>query len=292
MDDIRQTAIDRFRAYLERRQFSAHTVTSYTLDLRVFFAEVTVPLARVSFREVDQFVEHQHHHGRAWATINRRLNALKHFFAFCLEQQLVRGNPVKPSHFVRRGHPLPKALSREQVQRLFAQIAHPLDRALFLVMLRCGLRVSEVASLKLDQIDWAQHALHIKQGKGRKDRCVYMSPDLIASLHQCMAQHPGDQAKGYVFWNRKRVQQPLSVKAIQKKIERYAKAAGISASCQSLRHTFASNLLEHGAEVVAIRDFLGHSQIASSERYAKVSSQKIKREYLRTMQKILKQGQV
>ncbi len=292
MDDIRQTAIDRFRAYLERRQFSAHTLVSYTLDLHVFFTVVTVPLAQVSFREVDDFVESQHQHGRAWTTINRRLNALKHFFDFCLEQQFVGGNPVKPSHFVRRGRPLPKALSREQVQRLFAQIAHPMDRALFLVMLRCGLRVSEVARLTLEQIDWEQQALHIVQGKGRKDRRVYMSPDAEASLHACLAQHPGERAKGSVFWNRKRQGQLLSVKAIQKKMERYAKAAGITASCQSLRHTFASNVLEHGAEVVAIRDFLGHSQISSSERYAKISSQKIKQEYMRTMQKILQQGQV
>src|SRR5256712_1250541 len=261
MDDIRKTAIDRFRAYLERRQFSAHTVASYTLDLHLFFAEVAVPLAQVSFREVDDFVEYQHQHGRAWATRSRRLNALKHFFDFCLEQQFVGGNPVKPSHFVRRGRPLPKALSREQVQRLFAQIAHPMDRALFLVMLRCGLRVSEVARLKLDQIDWEQQALHIVQGKGRKDRRVYMSPDAEANLHACLAQHPGERAKGSVFWHRKRQGQLLSVKAIQKKMERYAKAAGITASCQSLRHTFASNGLEHGAEGVAIRDFLGHSQI-------------------------------
>src|SRR5215475_846537 len=266
MDDIHQTTIDRFRAYLERRQFSAHTVASYTLDLRLFFTEVAVPLAQVSFREVDQFVEHQHQHGRTWATINRRLNALKHFFDFCLEQQLVAGNLVKPSHCVRRGRSLPKALSQEQVQRLFAQIAHPMDRALFLVLLRCGLWVSEVATLKLEQIDWAQQAIHIVQGKGRKDRCVYLSPDAVASVQQCLAQHPGARAQGYVFWNRKRTQQPLSVKAIQKKMERYAKAAGITASCHSLRHTFASNLLEHGAEVVAIRDFLGHSQISSSER--------------------------
>jgi site-specific recombinase XerD len=292
MDAIRQSALDRFQAYLERRQFSGHTVASYTLDVRLFFAESTVPLTQISYREVDQFVEHQHQQGRTWATINRRLNALKHFCTFCLDQQLMRGSPVKPSHFVRRGRPLPKALSREQVQQLFTQITHPLDRALFLVMLRCGLRVSEVARLKLDQIDWEQHALRIEQGKGRKDRRVYMSPDLVASLQQCLEQHPGDRAKGYVFWNRKRAQQPLSVKAIQKKMERYAKAAGITASCHSLRHTFASNLLEHGAEVVTIRDFLGHSQIASSERYAKVSSQKIKQEYLRTMQKIVKQGQV
>jgi len=112
MDDIRQTALDRFRAYLERRQFSGHSIASYTGDLRLFFAEVAVPLAQVSFREVDQFVEHHHHRGRSWATINRRLNALKHFFDFCLDQQWVLGNPVKPSHFVRRGRPLPKALSR------------------------------------------------------------------------------------------------------------------------------------------------------------------------------------
>ena len=292
MDDIRQTAIDQFQAYLARRQFSAHTVASYTSDLRLFFTEVAVPLGQVSFHEVDQFVESQQQYSRSWATINRRLNALKHFFDFCLDQQLVAGNPVKPSHFVRRGRPLPKALSLEQVQRLFGQINHPMDRALFLVILRCGLRVSEVAQLKLEQIDWEQQALRILQGKGRKDRHVSMSPDLVASLHQCLEQHPGDRAQGYVFWNRKRAHQPLSVKAIQKKMERYAKAAGITASCQSLRHTFASNLLEHGAAVVAIRDFLGHSQIASSERYAKISSQKIKQEYMRTMQKILKHGQV
>jgi site-specific recombinase XerD len=292
MDDIRQTTIARFRAYLERRQFSAHTIASYTLDLRLFFTEVAVPLAQVSFREVAQFVEHQHQHSRSWATINRRLNALKHFFDFCLDQQLVGGNPVKPSHFVRRGRPLPKALSRAQVQRLFAQIDHPMDRALFLVMLRCGLRVSEAAQLKLEHIDWEQQALHIVQGKGRKDRRVYLSPDAVASVHQCLEQHPGARAHGYVFWNRKRQTRPLSVKAIQKKMERYAKAAGVPASCHSLRHTFASNLLEHGAEVVTIRDFLGHSQIASSERYAKVSSQQVKQAYLRTMQKILKQGQV
>src|SRR4030095_7321371 len=109
-----------------------------------------------------------------------------------------------PSHVVRGGPPLPKALSREQVQRLFAQIAHPMDRALFLVMLRCGLRVSEVAQLKLEQIDWEQPALRVVQGKGRKERRVSMSPDAVASVQQCLAQPPGAPAQGSVFWNRKR----------------------------------------------------------------------------------------
>ncbi len=93
MDDIRKTALDRFRLYLERRQFSAHTIVSYSLDLRLFFTAVAVSLAQVSFREIDRFVDQQHQDGRAWATINRRLNALKHFFDFCLDQQWVVGNP-------------------------------------------------------------------------------------------------------------------------------------------------------------------------------------------------------
>jgi site-specific recombinase XerD len=135
MDDIRQTAIDRFQAYLARRQFSAHTVASLPIDLRLFFAEIAVPLARVSFDEVDQFVEHQHQHGRAWATINRRLNALKHFLTFASTSngwRAIRSSPVILSGV----GALPKALAGAQVQQLFAQIAHPMDRALFLIMLR------------------------------------------------------------------------------------------------------------------------------------------------------------
>ena len=99
---------------------------------------------------------------------------------------------------------------------------------------------------------------------------------------------PGDA----VFWNRKRPTAPLSVKAVQKKMERYAKAAEIEASCHSLRHTFASNLLEHGAELIAIKDLLGHASVKASERYARLSNQKVKQEYLRTMRKVMQQNKV
>src|SRR5712691_2842381 len=292
MDDTICQAIHDFRAYLQRRHYAAHTLTSYTLDLHLFFATCRRPLAEVSFRDVEQFMDRQYHQGLAPTTLHRRLHALKHFFDYLLEQRRVTGNPVKPSHMVRRGRPLPKALSQEQVQHLFAQIQHPMDKALFLLILRCGLRVSEVVHLTMDDIDWTQPAIRIDQGKGRKDRRVYVSPDAVTSLQTCLTLRPAHVPGTTVFWNQKRPQRPLSITAVQKKMERYAKAAGIKTSCHGLRHTFASNLLEHGAEVVTIRDFLGHSQIASSERYAKISSQKIKQEYMRTMQKILKQGQV
>src|SRR5215510_15684381 len=260
------SAIQQFRAYLQRRNYSPHTLDSYTLDLQVFCADIEPPLERISFREVDRFIDTQHQQGLSPATINRRLYALKHFFDFLIDHQLVGANPVKPSHVLRRSRALPRALSQEQLEPLFAQIQHPMATALFLLMLRCGLRVSEVAQLTLRDIDWSQQAVRVEQGKGRKDRQVSLSADAVASLRECLKQRPHEVPGDGVFWNQKRPHHPLSVKAIQKKMARDANAAGVAASCQRLRHTFASNPLEQGAEMVSIRELLGHASIASSER--------------------------
>src|SRR5438093_2250248 len=292
MDDTIRQAIDGFRASLERRHYAAHTLARSTLDLQRFFAACPQPLAQVSFRDVEQFMDRQYHQGLAPTTLHRRLHALKHFFDSLIEQRRVIGNPVKPSHMVRRGRPLPKALSQDQVQRLFAQIHHPMDKALFLLMLRCGLRVSEVVHLQMEDLDWTQQAIRIEQGKGRKDRRVYVAPDAVASLQTCLTLRPAQVPGTAVFWNQKRPHRPLSITAVQKKMERYAKAAGITASGHWLRHTFASNLLEHGTEIVTIKEFLGHASIASRERYARVSNQRVKQEYLRSMQKIVHQSKV
>ena len=286
------SAINRFETYLQRRHYSAHTVANYRLDLELFLAQCQQPVETITYREVEQFLSDQYQRGLAATTINRRLHALKHFFDHLLESRQVLGNPVKPSHFARLGRPLPKALSQEHLHALFAQIQHPMDKALFLVILRGGLRVSEVAQLKLSQIEWNEQALWIEQGKGRKDRRVYLSADAMASLKACVAIRPPAVPQERVFWNQKRPLAPLSIKAIQKKMERYAKSAGIKASCHSLRHTFASNLLEHGAEIVSIKDLLGHATAASSERYARATNRKVKQEYLRSMKKVMKQSPV
>ena len=287
-----QQDIERFGAYLRRRNYATHTIDSYTLDLRLFFVDKDGPPATVTHRDVEQFVTQQHDQGLSPTTLNRRLYALKHFFDFLLEHQQVFGNPVKPSYFARVGRPLPRALAPEQVHALFAQLTHPMDQALFGVILRGGLRVSEVVKLKLTQIDWDQEALFIVQGKGRKDRRVFLSSDAIASLRACTTVRPRGVPHDAVFWNRKRPHVALSVKAVQKKIERYAKAAGIHATCHQLRHTFASNLLEHGAEIVSIKELLGHASVSTSARYARVSNQKVKQEYVRTMKKVMRQHKV
>ena len=186
-------------------------------DLRVFFTPLAKEPREVSWRDIDAFLHHQHQAQLTATTINRRLHALKHFFdSLVSEDHTLAINPVKPSHFLRRGRPLPKQLSQDQVRTLFAQIVHPLDHALCLLMLRCGLRVSEVARLRLRDLDWTQQSLRVEQGKGRKDRIVSVSADVLAALRTCLPARPEVVPDGLVFWNQKRPHRPLSPKGIQK----------------------------------------------------------------------------
>jgi len=284
--------VQQFCDHLRLRNYAPHTIESYALDLRLFFDQVEKQPQQTTWRDIDRFIQQQHQHGLAATTINRRLHAIKRFFDFLVEYERLTINPVKPSQYLREGRPLPKRLTQEQIKRLFAQIKHPMDHALFLLMLRCGLRVSEVARLKVSDIDWEQPALLVEQGKGRKDRWVYLSPDVVRRLQDCGPHRPASGPSDYFFWNQKRKAQPLSVKAIQKKMERYAKAAGLTASCHWLRHTFASNLLEEGAEIVSIKAFLGHESIRSRQRYARLSDRKIKQSYLHAIKKVIQKTKV
>jgi site-specific recombinase XerD len=282
-----------FCAYLHTRNYSPHTIENYGRDLRLFFAPLRKALRAVSWRDIEHFIQQQHQAQLAATTINRRLHALKHFFdSLVMERQTLATNPVKPSHLLRQGRPLPKKLSQDQVRTLFTQITNPLDHALYLLILRCGLRVSEVARLRRSDLDWEQQSLRIDQGKGRKDRVVYVSADALAALRTCLAVRPAAVPGEVLFWNQKRPQRALSSKGMQKKMERYAKAAGIKASCHSLRHTFASNLLEEGAEVISIKELLGHASMESSERYAKLSNQRVKQIYQQTIRKVIAKTRV
>lgn len=282
-----------FCAYLHTRNYSPHTIENYGRDLRLFFAPLHKAMRAVSWRDIEHFMQQQHQAQLAATTINRRLHALKHFFdSLVMERQTLATNPVKPSHLLRQGRPLPKKLSQDQVRTLFTQITNPLDHALYLLILRCGLRVSEVARLRRSDLDWEQQSLRIDQGKGRKDRVVYVSADALAALRTCLAVRPAAVPGEVLFWNQKRPQRALSSKGMQKKMERYAKAAGIKASCHSLRHTFASNLLEEGAEVISIKELLGHASMESSERYAKLSNQRVKQIYQQTIRKVIAKTRV
>jgi site-specific recombinase XerD len=157
-------ALQRLREDLQRCNYSTNTLDSSLLDLQMCFADSERSLAKITFRDVELFIDTPHHTGLVPPTISRRLHARQHFFDYLFDPQVIRANPVQPRQFLRRGQSLPNGLPKEQIETLFAPIHSPMDKALSLLMLRCGLRVSEVAHLNGCDIDWSQHALRIAPG--------------------------------------------------------------------------------------------------------------------------------
>ena len=167
-------------------------------------------------------------------------------------------------------------------------VSKPRDKAIFMLMLRSGLRVAEVAGLTLGDIDFRRGRIMVCEGKGSKDRAAYISKDALRALVDYLQYRPDTQVK-HVFLVDKGIYkgQPLSVRGIQKRIEYYARKAGLKVSCHRLRHTMATQMLEAGAQLESIQDLLGHERIKTTQIYCKVSNQKLQKDYYETMSRII-----
>ena len=188
--------------------------------------------------------------------------------------------------------PLPKHLRDAEVSRFLQVLKGRRDRAMFMLMLRCGLRVEEVANLTLDAVDWRRLRLYIVHGKGAKDRVVYISPDtreaLVAYVKQRLSSHV---KKLFLVEKGSHKGSPISVRGIQKRMEYYARKAKVAASCHQLRHTMATQMLNADAPLVSIQDLLGHNWIMTTQRYCKVSNLKVQRDYYQAMERIVSRYQ-
>lgn len=188
-------AVAAFTADLSRRFPGTSTVVHYISDVRVFLAWWQRPLAEVQRGDIDQFIVWQQTLGRARATINRRLVALRMWFEFQTERtsdfpDTPRRNPVHPRrHYLRPAEPLPRDLTDEQLGRLLETIRAPRDRALVLLMLRAGLRVSEAQRLEVAHCLFAEHA---RRGLGVKALQTALSGKGEGDGH---ASHSGESGR-------------------------------------------------------------------------------------------------
>ena len=140
----------------------------------------------------------------------------------------------------------------------------------------------------LADIDLKQRRIIVVDGKGSKDRVVYISDDAADGLMAYLKQRSHQRVKKVFLVQKGDYKaQPISVRGIQKRMEYYAKKIDLKISCHHLRHTMATQLLNADAEVVSIQDLLGHNWISTTERYCKVSNVKVKRDYFNAMAKIL-----
>ena len=283
-------SIVNYRRYLKRRNYSAHTVKSYLNLLKGFVVWVDVPIEEVTRRKVAAYIDYLVAKGLAPKTINCHLISIRGFYDYLsYEEGIELTNPVKRGFLLRLPRPLPKHLKDHQVVRLFEVIGSPRDRAMFSLMLRCGLRVEEVAKLGLADIDLSRARIAIQHGKGGKGRVVYVSRDALKALVAYLRVRPVSGAKKiFVVEKGSYRGKPLSVRGIQKRMEYYVRKAGFRVSCHQLRHTMATQLLNADAELVTIQDLLGHSLITTTQRYCCVSNVKVQRDYFNAMELVMK----
>ena len=222
-------------------------------------------------------------------TINCHLVTIRQFYDFLRdEEELAIDNPVRKGRHLRLSKPLPKHLKDGDVMSFLSVIDNKRDRAIFMLMLRSGLRVSEVANLTLEAIDWRRKRIYIFNGKGGKDRVVYISNDSYRALSDYVQSRMTCRVKKIFLVERGSYKgKPLSVRGIQKRMELYAKASGLKVSCHHLRHTMATQLLNADAELVTIQDLLGHDRIKTTQRYCKICNLKVQKDYFNAMDKVL-----
>lgn len=281
-----------FRRFLKRRNYSSHTVDNYLYSLRQFVLWTKVPIEQISPREIADYIDHLRERGLGPKTINCHVNRIKQFYDYLREQERAcKGSPVNRRHNLRMPKPLPRHLSDAQVKAFLEAPKHPRDQAMFLLMLRCGLRVEEVAKLLMDAIDFKRRRILIQNGKWGKARVVCISNDALKALVAYLRVRPSSRArKVFLVEKGTYTGRPISVRGIKKRIEYYAKKYGLTVSCHQLRHTMATQLLNAGAELVAIQDLLGHSSITTTQRYSRVSNLKVERDYHSAMQIVMQRS--
>ena len=278
-----------YRRFLKRRNCSHHTVKNYMNTLKHFVLWIAEPIENVTNKEVLAYIDFLLDKRLQPKTINCHLDSIRGFYDFLRsEEDVSMPNPVKKGYALKLSRPLPKHLREEEVEKLLCVIKSIRDKAMFMLMLRCGLRVEEVANLTLAALDLKRRRIYIYNGKGSKDRVVYISDDSLESLVNYLRVRPSSRVKK-VFLVEKGTYKgkPISVRGIQKRMEYYARKAGLKVSCHQLRHTMATQLLNADADLVTIQDLLGHTRIKTTQRYCKVSNLKVQRDYYKAMEKVI-----
>ena len=281
-----------FRRHLKRRNYSKHTIKYYLNIIKQYVIWVDVELELATPEKVDMYIDHLLRKRMHPASINLYLAIIRVFYDYLkYEEKVDLINPVNRNRRLRVPRPLPRSLRDHEVEKLFEAIKNKRDIAMFKLMLRCGLRVEEVSNLTLGAIDLKRRRLMVEQGKGGKDRVVYISDDAQDALIAYLKLRSRNRTKRIFLVEKGTYKgQAISVRGIQKRIEYYAKKTRINVSCHRLRHTMATQLLNAEAEVETIQDLLGHNWITTTQRYCRVSNLKVQRDYFKAMRNVLQRS--
>ncbi|MCL6621851.1 MAG: tyrosine recombinase XerC [Syntrophobacterales bacterium] len=290
-------ALEDFLTYLRvERQLSLHTVRNYAADLRAFLAfweeqHPGQPLELATYRQLRPYLA-QVARGRRKTTLARKLASLRTFFAFLQRQGRLETNPAALAPTPKLDKPLPRFLTVDEVVQLlgrpseagdFTQVR---DQAILDVFYGGGLRLSELAGLTLGDVDLDRGVLKV-MGKGGKERLAFMGRPARQALAAYLRAREAwlarrGTATAALFLNRRGG--PLSARGVARIVAARARLRGLPGGLNphALRHSFATHLLEGGADLRAVQELLGHASISSTQRYLHLDLDHLMAEYDRT----------
>ncbi|MCH2118839.1 MAG: tyrosine recombinase XerC [Pirellulales bacterium] len=292
-----QSATDRFLRYLKvERNSSDLTIKSYREDLLIlqeFLADsmgnCPAP-GQITPRDLRTYVAALHEAGYAKSSVARRLASLRSFFRFAQREGLCESNPAKPLRNPRRERKLPHFLSGAQIGKLLSAPSSKetlglRDRAILETLYSAGLRVSELVGINLDDLDLEDGLVRVR-GKGKKERLAPLGSHAVRAIkrwHRVRSSLPSGKPQGKTspplflnkFGNR------LSTRSVARMLEKYLKLTGLDlrTSPHTLRHSFATHLLDRGADIRSVQELLGHKSLVTTQIYTHVSTSGLRKVY-------------
>ncbi len=249
--------------------YSSSTLKTYTTAFITFlrYHNFRDP-KEIERKEVIRYLAQFTERGLSSSSGHNALNALKFYFKHVLQWEDTAWEVPRP----KKEKKLPTVLSMDECKRVFLAVGNSKHKLILLLTYGAGLRVSEVISLRWRDIDFGEHKIHIKEAKGKKDRLVMLPHSVVVYLESFMEME-GNQ--GYVFKGQI-AGEPYSAKSVQAIMRKAIEIAGIQkkASVHTLRHSFATHLLENGTDIRFIQKFLGHSSIKTTTIYTHISKAK------------------
>jgi len=276
--------IQKYLGELGRQNASQHTVRNYASDLAQFLEYFSPPGAeppapgKIDAMLLREWLASLYHSGLDAVSIRRKLAAVRSFFQFMVRERAIAVNPARVLRTPKAPKRLPVVPTEEQANALVDGVAgdrferpHPeRDLALFELLYGCGLRISELVGLNLEDFDFSERWIRVR-GKGRKERLVPYASKAAAALAKCVSARTAKPRERAVFLNHRG--QRLSDRGARDIVKFYARMISGDASIHphSLRHAYATHLLSDGADLRAIQELLGHARLATTQKYTQVS---------------------
>lgn len=251
-------------------------------------ARTSVDLLVVETEDVQRFLGFLRTREYSKSTTARKLATLRSFFKFCLKRGYVKSNPLSAIRTPKQDKRLPKYLDEHEVRKLLetpdpSTMLGCRDRAMLETMYSTGVRVSELVDLNLTDIDFVGEALHVR-GKGKKERITPISPTALAWIKRYMELRRADPRSQTfnaeaVFVNKHG--QRLSTRSVRRKLDKYLAICGLdpAISPHTLRHSFATHMLNRGADLRAVQELLGHQSLSTTQIYTHVTAARMKQAY-------------